>query len=146
MAKRNRHYKVGFTSTREGMQPGQIAKVFAALKDLQHSDNVDDEEECEFHHGNCCGGDHEGEVLAIILGFKVIAHPSNLGSAYSAPIKSGVIYRPAKDPLVRNKDIVDECDVLIACPKSSKEALRSGTWSTIRYAKKKHKQVVLLVP
>jgi hypothetical protein len=37
--------------------------------------------------------------------------------------------------LVRNRHIVDASSVLIATPKGDEE-LRSGTWSTVRYARK----------
>jgi hypothetical protein len=47
--------------------------------------------------------------------------------------------------LDRNKDIVNSCDILIACPENDIEVLRSGTWSTIRYAKKINKPVLLFV-
>ena len=36
--------------------------------------------------------------------------------------------------LTRNKQIVDASEVLVACPQSAKEEMRSGTWSTVRYA------------
>lgn len=42
-----------------------------------------------------------------------------------------------KSYLNRNKDIIDQSDFLIACPQDKEqEVLRSGTWSTIRNAKK----------
>lgn len=41
-----------------------------------------------------------------------------------------------KEPLDRNKDIVDACPVLIAAPSDRVEKKRgSGTWATIRYAR-----------
>ena len=46
---------------------------------------------------------------------------------------------PPKDYLDRNHDIVDQTDLLIATPKENTEVLRSGTWATIRYAKKINK-------
>jgi hypothetical protein len=50
--------------------------------------------------------------------------------------------------LQRNKDIVNNCNYLIACPYSNKEQLSSGVWSTIRYAKKliiENKNISLLI-
>lgn len=47
--------------------------------------------------------------------------------------------------LDRNHDIVDATDVLIAVPNSVKEELRSGTWATIRYAKRT-KQPLMVIP
>lgn len=50
-----------------------------------------------------------------------------------------------KPNLVRNKDIVESTDVLLACPKGPEE-LRSGTWSTVRLARKQGKRVVIFWP
>lgn len=45
---------------------------------------------------------------------------------------------PEKPYLVRNLDIINNSACLIACPKDkNNEELRSGTWSTIRQAKKR---------
>lgn len=47
-----------------------------------------------------------------------------------------------KDPLERNKDIVNDCDMLLAVPRSpNKEEIKSGTWHTIRYAKSLNKKI-----
>jgi predicted Rossmann fold nucleotide-binding protein DprA/Smf involved in DNA uptake len=48
--------------------------------------------------------------------------------------------------LERNKDIVSESDFLIAAPDSKKERLRSGTWATVRHARKLGKRVMILEP
>lgn len=50
-----------------------------------------------------------------------------------------------EQPLNRNKRIVDDCDILIALPIDvNKEELRSGTWSTIRYARSKGKKIIMI--
>ena len=49
-----------------------------------------------------------------------------------------------QDYLVRNMNIVNQSDVLIAAPKEEVEVLRSGTWSTIRKARNKGLQVIIL--
>jgi len=41
---------------------------------------------------------------------------------------------------------VDETEWLWAIPGEFKEVLRSGTWSTIRYARKKGKKVLIIWP
>ena len=51
-----------------------------------------------------------------------------------------------RDYLDRNKDIVNNCDLLIAAPKENTEVLRSGTWSTVRYAKQLGVTVVIIEP
>lgn len=55
------------------------------------------------------------------------------------------IFHP-KLPLERNRDIVDDGQILIATPQTLKEELRSGTWATIRYARKRGKPVIVLDP
>jgi hypothetical protein len=53
----------------------------------------------------------------------------------------------SEDPLTRNQKIVTDCDVLIACPKAMQEEQRgSGTWMTIRYARKVEKRYVVIYP
>ena len=54
--------------------------------------------------------------------------------------------RKQKDYLDRNHDIVDETELLIACPKEPEEITRSGTWATIRYARKKKKKLRIILP
>jgi predicted Rossmann fold nucleotide-binding protein DprA/Smf involved in DNA uptake len=50
------------------------------------------------------------------------------------------------DPLVRNKVIVNISDVILATPFEDKEVMRSGTWSTIRYARKVGKTPIIILP
>jgi predicted Rossmann fold nucleotide-binding protein DprA/Smf involved in DNA uptake len=49
-----------------------------------------------------------------------------------------------KPYLDRNKDIVRVSIGLIAAPKTNKEEQRSGTWSTVRYATKTGKPLIIL--
>jgi len=52
---------------------------------------------------------------------------------------------PEKTYLERNLDIVKNSSLLIACPiNKNKEELRSGTWSTIRKARK-HKLTIYIL-
>jgi predicted Rossmann fold nucleotide-binding protein DprA/Smf involved in DNA uptake len=54
--------------------------------------------------------------------------------------------RPEKPYLARNRDIVLETIALIAAPAEPLEQIRSGTWSTVRFAKKQGKTVILILP
>ena len=54
--------------------------------------------------------------------------------------------REEKPYLDRNKDIVDETNILMACPNKAEEVQRSGTWSTVRYARKVGKAVLIVYP
>ena len=51
----------------------------------------------------------------------------------------------AKPYLARNRDIVDVTTALLATPQGPEE-LRSGTWSTVRYARRQTKPLVIVWP
>jgi len=53
---------------------------------------------------------------------------------------------PEADYLARNHFIVAYSEELVAAPKSNKEELRSGTWATIRYARKRKRMVTIIYP
>lgn len=85
-----------------------------------------------FHYGDCVGADKQAFGLATYLGFTTISHPP-IDSSKRAFTKPDIELKP-KEYLERNKDIVKASDILIACPHGA-EVMRSGTWSTFRYAK-----------
>jgi hypothetical protein len=58
-------------------------------------------------------------------------------------VDGDVLYKP-KPPLARDRDIVNAVEFLIAAPKSDDQTLRSGTWTTIRYARKTGKEIWML--
>jgi hypothetical protein len=49
-------------------------------------------------------------------------------------------------PLERNKLIVARCDLLLATPETQQEVLRSGTWATIRAARRNSKSHTIVFP
>ena len=127
---------VGFTGTRRGMTYPQEQRLIEALK--QYEPN-------EFHHGGCCGADAEAHILARDMGAKVFVHPSTLAKFHGYHVGAHYVH-PMAPPLRRNKSIVNACDVLFAAPLLAVESTRSGTWATIRYARKRGIQVVMLWP
>ncbi len=54
--------------------------------------------------------------------------------------------RPAKTHFARNRDIVDETEVLIACPCEMEHQDRGGTWYTADYALKRGKRTIIVWP
>jgi hypothetical protein len=98
----------------------------------------------ELHHGDCVKADEFAH--AIVRRFseaKIVLHP---------PIKddkrawcSADEELDAKPFLDRNKDIAAVCDTLLAMPHGEEE-LRSGTWSTIRAARRLGKPIVVFWP
>jgi hypothetical protein len=125
---------IGFTGTRDGMTAAQMETFQRFI--------VSCDDDIVFHHGDCVGADYEAHKIFTCLRpeAKVVVHPPTL-SVLRAHCTGQVL--PAKSFLDRNKDIVDACSMLIAAPKGP-EVMRSGTWSTIRYARKKHTPIKIL--
>ncbi len=132
--------RVGFTGTRRGMTPGQLAAVSFLLRAWSRVAIL------EVHHGGCRGADLEFHALARPHRRHVHPGPGSSRSGdvvYPVPCHgSGGRGSPY---LVRNRDIVDACEVLVAAP-GGPEVVRSGTWATIRYARRVGRPVVLLRP
>lgn len=129
---------VGFTGTQAGMSVEQtkaVARLLAHLKAHQAR---------EFHHGNCIGADDEAAKLANQLGYYTVAWPGP-DLAKRGSFESDVCRAP-RGYLVRNREIVLSADLLIAAPKTFSEMLRSGTWATVRYARRDGKPVYVCQP
>ncbi|MEP2955503.1 MAG: hypothetical protein ABJN39_09190 [Sulfitobacter sp.] len=86
----------------------------------------------ELHQGDCSGWDEQAFEVARALGLKTVAHPPT-NDSFRAFTASDVILPPAPY-LDRNKTIVRAVDRMIAAP-DGPERQRSGTWSTVRFAK-----------
>ena len=131
--------KIGFTGTRKGMTEKQ--KSYVSFH-LWHNSAFSSG---EVHHGDCVGADAEFHYMATKLGCAIIKHPaSNVGNQRANCL--GGIELKAKPPLERNHDIVDTVNFMIAAPGENHEVLRSGTWATIRYARKVGKKLVVIYP
>lgn len=128
---------IGFTGTRNGLTPQQRGH----LETLLESFGPDD----VFHHGDCVGADAQAHEVALSQGISIHIHPPK-DDWYRANCKDAAHIAEPKPYLERNHDIVDSCDVLIAMPSSKREVLRSGTWATIRYARKRKKSIVIAFP
>ncbi len=131
---------IGFTGTRDGMTTAQALRVVHLVDELGTTD---------FHHGSCIGADaeaHQGIMFAS-LGVRFHVHPALHILRARVFLREGIDVRHGpKPPLDRNRDIVDACETLIAAPKEMAEARRSGTWATVRYARKQGKQVWIVWP
>ncbi len=88
-----------------------------------------------FYHGDCVGGDAQAHKIAKQLGYKIQIHPP-IDESKRAFCKGAWKVMPAKDYL----------ELLIVGPRTNQEELRSGTWSTKRYAEKIGRKVKILLP
>jgi hypothetical protein len=129
---------IGFTGTRYGLNTMQINKI----KDLL-CNAIKDCNYVEVHHGDCKGADSDFHNICESIGnIHIVVHPPD-NDIMRAFCNSKEI-KDKKPYLERNKNIVDISDILIACPIDNNEILRSGTWSTIRYAKKNNVHTIII--
>jgi len=129
--------KIGITGSRVGMSFRQGVSFKHWLDSQSRITKI-----TEFHHGDCVGVDVQAVtfVESLYPEIETHSHPP-INQSLRAFHKSKVIH-PEKEYLDRNKDIVNSVDVMVCFP-DGPEKLRSGTWSTIRYAKKVLKNVLV---
>ena len=142
---------VGFTGSRFGMTPEQN-RTFCNKLELMGHGVIGEYEilaDMEFHHGDCRGADEEAHLVASSICRKVVVHPpenpKHRAFCRRLPFRGGAMVQvlDSKPYMDRNRDIVDAVDVLFAAP-SGPERLRSGTWATVRYARKRDVEVRIL--
>lgn len=124
---------IGFTGSRSDATPEQCEWIHWELDYIKdtHSD------ELLFHHGSCMGKDQAAHFIALSLGFIVVVHPP-LDRSFEAHCV-GQECRERLPYKMRNQAIANICDILLAVPDFPEEhslSTRSGTWMTIRMARK----------
>ena len=135
--------RVGFTGTQRGMTPAQKGQFVDLLA------KWDDEQDIvQFRHGDCIGADAEAHSMVRdnCPNTLIIGHPpSNESKRAFCEFDLEMAPFPY---LVRNRMIVNNSGFVIATPGEMTEQLRSGTWSTIRYARNRipFDQVVIIYP
>ena len=97
----------------------------------------------DLHHGDCQGGDKQAHDIARSLGLIIVGHPPK-----AAGLRAYCVCDEMREPrafLTRNHAIVLETQILIATP-SGPETLRSGTWATVRFARRQGLPRVIITP
>ena len=134
--------KVGFTGTQKGMTPAQSNVIIGIMRRINLGQTI-----TEIHHGGCIGADSDFHNLCRSLKLCTpTVHPASDVADRKRANLSYAIYRYAKPALERNHDIVDSVDIILAAPAEAEEIVRSGTWSTIRYARKIGKSYYIIEP
>lgn len=132
----------GFTGTQRGMNLRQMVALRLMLQTLLTDGCTN------FHHGDCIGADAEAHTIANELGYVIEIHPPEDGKKRANMARFAtvhpIIMHECKPYLVRNHDIVDACAHMLAAPLETTEQLRSGTWSTVRYARRAGCRLYLL--
>jgi hypothetical protein len=103
-----------------------------------------------FHHGDCIGADAQAAKLAKQLGFIMVCHPGHPrdknNTMFRAFTDFNDVAHEVKPFVKRDRDIVDACEQMIATPVGLVEETRSGTWTTVRYARKQKKEIQIIYP
>jgi len=131
----NQWESVGFSGSREGLTQFQLALLGLIIRRQKIA---------KVHHGDCVGADAMFHNLVKELGIWVIIHPPINPRNKAHGIAND--YRKPLPYLDRNKEIVKESTILLACPKDESEDTRSGTWQTIRYARKLGRPTLVIFP
>ena len=134
-------FKIGVTGTQDGITARQLEAFGTLIGHYVVDIGVAD---LELHHGMCVGADATADLIARSVGIRRVGHPPT-NESKMADLEPDEL-RPAKPYLVRDQDIVDEGDALIALPKQDHEVLRSGTWATVRMAVKRGLATVIIWP
>ncbi len=100
---------------------------------------------CWLHHGDCICADATAHLLALDAGLRIAIHPP-INPFKRAYCEGADVVYPEKEYIQRNHDIVDACSELFACPIGMAEERHSGTWSTVRYARRTRKLVTIIYP
>src|SRR5687767_7025732 len=98
----------------------------------------------EFHHGGAVGADSEAHRAAPWCPITVHLCSESRRLEFAGQV--GVTIIDPLPPLVRNRVIVDSTDRLIAAPAGFAEEQRSGTWATVRYARRQGKPITIVWP
>jgi hypothetical protein len=129
--------KLGVTASRTGLTQMQ-KDIFKAVAHTVKP--------YEFHDGDCIGGDEQAHYI-IRQEFELcymVGHPPE-NPKQRAHMQYNRAH-PTKGYIERNHEIVDMVDYMVALPNSKKEKKRSGTWATIRYARKLGRKLTIIYP
>lgn len=128
----------GFTGTQQPLSIAQAEALGGVLGGLEHDGYV------WMHNGDCIGADAFAAGLWRDIGGMLHGHPPDI-EWKRARFPFDAKWEP-KTYRERNADIVLCSDILVACPKTMEEELRSGTWMTIRMARKSKVPIVIVWP
>lgn len=132
---------IGFTGARDGMTHAQISTMIKLLMRIYAKTMCMSKGE----HGDCVGADADFDALCRGLGIPTECRPCTLESlrAHTPAVQ---LAEPVA-PMQRNRDVVADSDLLLACPPNFKRIARgSGTWATIGFAEEKGIDVHVVYP
>ena len=133
--------KIGFTGNRYGITSEQKDQIISILDKYNN---------IIVSHGDCIGSDTDFHNLCINYrnlhtNKKITINIFPPNNPKLRAFNQGDLLMDEKPYLQRNLDIIKNSSILIAVPiDKNKEELRSGTWSTIRNARKRKLTIYIL--
>lgn len=127
---------IGFTGTKLGMRDPQITSLTRLLIELNGK---------AFHHGDCIGADVQAAAVAHKLGYYIECHPP-INPKHRGWFPHNDLVNKEYGYIVRDQHIVNDTRILVACPHTPYEITRSGTWTTVRYARGKNRTIYIIKP
>jgi hypothetical protein len=130
-------FSLGITGTRNGTNDKQHLTLAAIVGFLMPD---------EAHHGDCVGVDAEfHDLIRELTRAIIIVHPPS--NPKKRAWKKGDFILKEKPFMVRDDDIIDESDLMIAVPFQFEEQGKgSGTWAVIRHTRKARKPLIIIWP
>lgn len=135
------NFAIGFIGTKRGMTTEQRASVGSLLRQLVRRGTL------TAHQGDHIGADCDFGGLCRTVGrnkIMLVSHPPS--DTHSRAYCSCDVVRPPAGFAERARAIVDESELLIACPKELKPTHQKGTWGVVHYALAQGKQVIIIRP
>jgi len=140
--------RIAITGSRSGVGPARIEEALSEYVGEGH----------DWLLGGAVGVDTDAlrylarceERITVIVPQTLDNQPEKAREVIQSAVAGGaVLVEPGygvelygKACLARNRMMVDRAEMVIAFPRGP-EVLRSGTWATVRYARKENKQVVV---
>jgi len=129
--------KIGITGTRRGITDYQRDEITKLLNELYSVNS-------ELHHGDCVGADATVADIANELGYIIVCHPPTKDSLRA--FRRADQIRIPTSYFSRNRNIVNDTDVLLVVPFQTSPQSTGGTWYTYDYALKVGKPVHIIYP
>jgi len=129
---------LAITGTRKGLTEAQFNRVKELI--IMEGDMYS-----HLHEGDCIGVDDEVTQMFqnIRPEITIVCHPPE-----NSRCRAFGVYNEIKDErpyIMRDKDMVDASFIVWACP-AGEEITRSGTWTTVRYARNQGKLITIIYP
>lgn len=132
--------QVGITGTQRGLTFAQYETATELLGELDSPPDL--------HHGGCIGADEQIARLTKRLWphARLFCYRGHTRDKWAELDSSTTFVGEPTDNLRRNRVIVLAVERVWAFPGEKDEVLRSGTWATIRYAKKVKRPLWVVFP